>query len=120
MAKFDYAEAAQDAKELIDEFGGAGSFSRVSGGGIDPVTGDSTPETTTTVTGTVTPVLSYRANEVNGESVLQGDGYVFFDGAAVLVDDYITINAEVWRAVNISKIESVDGVTVYQRVQLRR
>ena len=120
MAKFDYNQAAADAKELIEEFGGPGSFVRVTGGGIDPATGDSSASTTETITGTVTPILNYRADEVNGESVKRGDGYVYFDGASVSINDTTTMNGEVWRAVDVITLKSVDGVLVYQRVQLRR
>lgn len=118
--KFDYAKAQATAKRLIEKFGEAGAFSRVTSGGTDNVTGVTTPETTTTISGTVTPALKYKSNEINGESVQRGDGYVFFDGDEIAINDTITINGEAFRAVFIDKIESVAGVLVYQKVQLRR
>lgn len=120
MDKFDYVKAQATAKRLIGKFGEAGAFSRVIAGGTDNVTGVTTPETTNTINGTVTPVLKYKSNEINGESVQRGDGYVFFDGDEIAVNDTITINGELFRAVFIDKIESVAGVLVYQKVQLRR
>lgn len=119
MADFNYNSAAIKAGRLIAKFGGDGTFTRETGGGVDPVTGDTSQVTTDSIAGTVTPVLNYRNDEINGESVLRSDGYVFFDGAPVRIGDNISINGEVWRAVDIQKIQSVDGVLVYQKVQLR-
>lgn len=118
--KFDYVKRRARADRLIEKSGEAGAFNRVTAGGTDNVTGATTPETTTTINGTVTPVLKYKSNEINGESVQRGDGYVFFDGDEIAINDTITINGELFRAVFIDKIESVAGVLVYQKVQLRR
>lgn len=118
--KFDYAEVEQSAKELIEFFGGDGSFSRIDGGSIDPFTGEASLQTTETLNGTVTPVLSYKASEIDGTVIQQGDGYVFFYGEALGIGDTATLNGQDYRVINVSKIESVEGVLVYQKVQVRR
>lgn len=120
MAKFDYEQARRDADSLIDEFGDAGSFTRVTPGAIDQATGEQAPGTTTLVNGTITPILRYMNNEINGESVLRTDGYVYFSGGEIEVGDTAVLNGETFRAVDIVKLTSVSGTLVYQKVQLRR
>ena len=120
MAKFDYVEAQSNAAALIDEFGDAGSFTRETLGVENPATGEMSPSATESFGGTVTPLLRFGNAEVNGESVQRGDGYVYFDGDEVLINDYIELNGETWRAVDVTKLTSVGGVRVYQKIQLRR
>ena len=120
MAKFDYGKAQETAERLIDKYGAPGSFTRTTQGDIDPATGEQGAGTTTMINGTVTPVLSYKASEINGESVQRGDGYVYFDGGEIAINDKATINGDLYRCVDVSSIKSVEGVLVYQKIQLRR
>lgn len=120
MAKFDYTKAQATVKKLVEKFGESGSFTRTVQGAIDPATGEQGASTETTISGTVTPVLRFSNDEVNGESVQRGDGYVYFDGDELAINDKVTINGEKWRCVDVSKIKSVSGVLVYQKVQLRK
>lgn len=120
MSKFDYSKAQATAQRLIDKFGDGGSFTRTSQGNIDPVTGNSTGGSTLTISGTITPILSYKNSEVDGASIMQGDGYAYFDGQGLRVGDYTTVNNETWRVVSVSGITSISGVNVYQKVQVRR
>lgn len=120
VAKFDYGKAQETAERLIDKYGAPGSFTRTTQGDIDPATGEQGAGTTTMINGTVTPVLSYKASEINGESVQRGDGYVYFDGGEIAINDKATINGDLYRCVDVSSIKSVEGVLVYQKIQLRR
>lgn len=120
MAKFDYEKARRDADALIDDFGDAGSFTRVTQGAIDQATGEQSPGTTTLINGTITPILRYMNNEVDGESVLRTDGYVYFSGGEIEIGDTTVLNGETFRAVDAVKLKSVSGTLVYQKVQLRR
>ena len=121
MAKFDYVDAKNTAKTLIDEFGASGSFtSPEANGGIDPATGDISAATPVVKTGVVTPVLNYKASEIDGTSVLNGDGYAFFYGTAPSIGDVHVQNGETWRVVSVSGLMSVEGVEVYIQVQLRK
>ena len=74
----------------------------------------------TTLSGTVTPVLSYRASEIDGTAIQQGDGYVFFYGSRLGVGDVTSLNGQDYRVINIEKIESISNTLVYQKVQVRR
>ena len=120
VAKFDYVKAQATAKKLVEKFGESGTFIRTVQGAIDPATGEQGDNTTISINGTVTPVLRFSNDEINGESVQRDDGFVFFDGGELAINDNITINGETWRCVDVSKIKSVSGVLVYQKVQLRR
>lgn len=120
VAKFDYVKAQATAKKLVEKFGESGSFTRTIQGAIDPATGEQGASTEIKINGAVTPVLRFSNDEVNGESVQRDDGFVFFDGDELAINDKTTINGETWRCVDVSKIKSVSGVLVYQKVQLRR
>lgn len=120
MAKFDYSKAQATAKKLVEKFGESGSFIRAVQGDIDPATGEQGDSAATTISGTVTPVLSFSNTDVDGESVQRDDGYVYFDGDELAINDKVTINGDKWRCVDVSKIKSVSGVLVYQKVQLRK
>lgn len=71
------------------------------------------------IMGIVILIFKYNLNEINGEFVQCGDGYVYFDGGEIIINDMIMINGEIFCVVFIDKIESVNGVLVYQKVQLR-
>ena len=120
VAKFDYIKAQTTAKKLVEKFGESVTFIRTVQGAIDPATGEQGANTTVSIGGTVTPVLRFSNDEINGESVQRDDGFVFFDGGELAINDKIAINGETWRCVDVSKIKSVSGVLVYQKVQLRR
>ena len=120
---FDYNQAAEDAKEIIAEFGAAGSFvlKGSAGSGVDEF-GDPLPTVDdVTYSGTVTPLLQYKADEIDGESVKQGDAYVFFDSATPpAIGSIATLNGNTWRVVAIESLSSVGGVRVFTKLQLRR
>lgn len=118
---FDYAKAALKAELLIVKFGGAGTFviNGNNGGGYDNDGNPILPELDSYISGSVTPLLQYKRTEIDETNVLTGDAYVFFDGALVPDDATITINGNELRAVKTTTLTSVDGVLVYQKVQLR-
>lgn len=122
MAAFDYVKARSIAKGLIEKFGQAGEFI-IKGikGGTDKW-GDPIPDTPNVVIpGTVTPLLSYKKMEVDGEQILSTDSYVFFYSDEIPpIDSKVTINGNEYRAVNIVRLDSVAGVNVYVKIQLRR
>lgn len=119
---FDYAQAALDAAEIIEEFGAAGSiYSPAIPAGQDPDTGDATAGTAqVTITGTITPKLQYKKMEIDGVNILARDSFVFFDTAGTPAVGMLTdLNGETLRIVQIDKLQSVDGVNVYHKLQLR-
>ena len=123
MSSFDYTAKRAMAKRLIEKFGAAGSFILPGNdGGTDPNTGDTIPaQPDTTILGTVTPILRYKGNEIDGKTIQTGDGYVFFHSDVAPTIGYLhTQNGDTWRAVNIMEMTSVGGVNVYRKIQLRR
>lgn len=122
MAAFDYVRARSIAKGLIEKFGQAGEFIiEGSEGGTDKW-GDPIPDKPNAVIpGTVTPLLSYKKMEVDGEQILATDSYVFFYCDEVPpIDSKATINSNEYRTINIERLDSVDGVNAYVKIQLRR
>jgi hypothetical protein len=118
MAKFDYTKAQTTAKRLIDKFGDAGTATKKGQeGGFDQF-GDSTTATDDVViSGTITPLLSFKASEVDDVFVLSTDSYVFFDSEQLPEIGMITQGL---RVVNVVKLTSVEGVRVYCKLQLRK
>ena len=118
MAKFDYAKAQATAKRLIDKFGDAGSVTKQGQqGGFDEF-GNSTPDTADVViSGIITPLLSYKASEVDSEFILSTDAYVFVDSEQL---PEIGMTTQGLRVVNVVKLTSVGGVRVYCKLQLRK
>lgn len=120
MAKFDYFKAQSTAKKLVDKFGGPTIATKVTQVEIDPATGEVISGIERTFDGCVTPPLQATTREIDGESVLRGDAFCYFDGDEAEIGCLFEINGATYRAVNIEKLKSVSGVLVYQKVQLRK
>lgn len=123
MAKFNYVKMRALAQKLIDKFGGDAQFIKDGqSGGFDPDTGSQTPDTPPIVIdGISTPLLSYKSSEIDGTVIKIGDGYIFFHSdIEPEIDMKITLNGDVFRAINLTKLTSVQGVKVICKVQLRR
>ena len=123
MTKFDYDKARQVAKGLIDKFGQANSFTKEGGGagGFDRSGNPIPPEPDTIVSGTVTPLLSYKQQEIDGEQIKSTDSYVFFHSdVEPPIGSKSTVNGNEYRVVNVKKLDSVDDINVYRKLQLRR
>lgn len=123
MTKFDYGKARRVAKGLIDKFGQAGSFTKEGGGagGYDDFGNVILPEPDTVISGIVTPLLSYKQQEIDGEQIKSTDSYVFFHSEAEPpIGAKAVMNGSEYRVVNVKKLDSVDDVNVYRKLQLRR
>lgn len=123
MAKFNYDKARQVAESLIDKFGQPGSFTKEGGGagGYDDFGNVIPPEPDTVFEGTVTPLLSYKQQEIDGEQIKSTDSYVFFHSEVEpSIGAKSTINGNEYRVVNVKKLDSVDDINVYRKLQLRR
>lgn len=118
---FDYAQAAIDASGIIAEFGAAGTVYAPAISGTDPDTG--LPMTTipqVTLSGIITPKLSYKKSQIDGSNILAGDSFVFFDTTGEpLVGMLTQINGELLRVIAVDSLRSVSGVKVYHKLQLR-
>lgn len=120
---FDYSEARATAEALIGEFGESATLVKPgTDAGYDPNTGDPIPSIPGSyVNGLVTPLLSYKSTEVDGELIQTGDSYCFFHSTeAPVIGMILTVNGHDWRVVSIVDLTSVDGVNVFRKLQLRR
>ncbi len=122
MATFDYSKALLVAKGLIVKFGSSGSFI-LSGntGGYDDSGNVIAATDDNVIEGTITPLLQYKTSEIDGQNILMGDSYVFFDSdTPPEIGYHTTINGDILRAVDVTSLTSVDGVRVYTKIQLRK
>ena len=120
---YDYAAARKLALKVITKFGAPGSVVKkgVSGGGFDN-NGDPIPDSPdVTILGTVTPLVRFKTSEIDGETILKGDSWVFFHSEVEPeVDMQTTINFETFRIVAIGDLSSVGDVNIFRRLQLRK
>lgn len=118
---FDYAQAALDAREIIAEFGAAGTVYAPAVSGDDPDTGlPMTAVAQVTLSGIITPKLQYKKNQIDGSNVLASDSFVFFDTDGEPIVGMVTqINGELLRVVKVDSLRSVGGVKIYHKLQLR-
>jgi len=119
---FDYSAARETAKKLIENFGGAGSFVKSgNNGGYDDYGNPTPPEPDTTINGLVSPILSFKRMEIDGESILATDGYVFFHSEqAPEIGFTHTQNGKTYRFVSmLMEINSIDGINVFRKIQVR-
>ena len=120
---FDYAKARLVAKSLIEKFGQAGTFTvkGSGGGGYDENGNPIAPQPDVVINGTVTPLLKYKQHEVDGERILSTDSYVYFHSDdEPPIDSVTTINGSKYIVKNIMKLDSVNNISVYRKIQLRR
>ena len=120
---FNYSEARATAEALIGEFGESATLVKPgTDAGYDPNTGDPIPSAPGSyVDGLITPLLSYKSTEVDGELIQTGDSYCFFHSdEAPEIGMALTINGHDWRVVSIVDLTSVDSVNVFRKLQLRR
>ena len=121
--KFDFSEAREDAKEIITEFGESSTLTNPGASGGYDAFGNPIADTPgATINGTVTPLLNYKIDEIDGETIQRQDSYVFFDtDGTPEIGMNITINGQKYAIVDIPlRIQSVGGVTVLNKLQLRR
>ena len=122
MAAFDYVNAHAVAVKLITKFGQPNNIViKGNSSGWDD-SGNQIPiEPDTIISGIVTPLLKYKQAEIDGESVLMTDSYVFFESdTPPEIDMMITINSQQFRIKDLTTLDSVDGINVYRKLQLHR
>lgn len=120
---YDYAAARKLALKVITKFGAPGSVVKkgVSGGGFDN-NGDPIPDSPDVVIlGTTSILVDFKTNEIDGQTILQGDSYILFHSEVEPeVDMQTTIDFETFRIVGVKKLTSVDGINISRRLQLRK
>ncbi len=119
---FDYAELAQDAAALLEEFGSTGTLtSRTTSGAYDPATGT---HASTSQSQTITAVVvGYPVKLIDGVMVLQGDelAYVAAPGLSFLPAPPQTMS---WQGRDYTVISAKDlapaGLSVLWELHVRR
>jgi hypothetical protein len=119
--EFDYVQARATAEKIISKFGVAGSVIKKGVAGGSDEWGDPIADIPDTViSGIITPVLSFKSSEIDGENIKQGDGYVFFHSETEPeIDMQTTVNSKTWRIIGIPKLDSASGINVYRKLHLR-
>lgn len=122
MATFDYEQAREDAEALIAEFGDAGQLIlKGSAGGFDAFGNVTTDTADLIISGTVTPLIGYKTREINDTSIKRGDSYVFFHSTGEpAINMTIEIGGDTFRVIDIYKLDSVGGINVFTKLQLRK
>ena len=116
MAAFDYAKTRATATRLIERFGQAVTFHRVSA-----ETGDAwNPTQQTTSYPARAAVLGYEDSEIDGTMVQAGDRklYVSVFGIEPTTSDKVVIGTESLRVVNVKPLNPA-GTVVFFEVQCR-
>lgn len=109
MATFDYADMQATAHELIEEFGQAGTVTRLSE--PDPVEGGEpvpTPYAATLV------AMAYSAREIDGTEILSGDMQIYISSVGLAIvpkpGDLVAASGKTFRVINADP-NNYDGVT---------
>ena len=119
---YNFPAARAQAKRIITKFGKPGEviLKGVSGGFDD--NGDVTPDTPDTIIkGTITPLIQFKTKEIDGESILKGDSWVYFDSdTEPQINMQITLNGKTLRIIQTFPLSSVDDVNIFRKLQLRK
>ena len=96
-----YDEMAALADELLVEFGAPATLTRVTPGAYDPATGTTTPDVTTTWTGTGAK-FDYEQRAIDGTNIRTGDQRVYLSNVGIVnpqTGDTLTIGGVVLNVV---------------------
>lgn len=128
VGKIDYSRLQGVADRLIGNSdtstAQASVYTPAQGGGGYDNNGNPLPASPRVdIFGSVTPVFSFKQDEIDGDIIKATDGYVFFtpdDKSEVIeIGMLFDANGKTYRVQDIRGITSGDGIKVYQRLQLR-
>lgn len=119
---FSYSSARNTVKRIINRYGGAGSVvQKGSTGGYDSEGNAKADTSDTVIDGIITPVITFKTSDIDGETIKRGDGFVYFQSESeVSVDMQTTINSETFRVKAVDILSSIGDVKIYQRLHLRK
>lgn len=98
---FDYTEIAADADELLAEFGAPATLKRVTAGGYDPATGDTTSASSAEWI-SVGVKLDYEQKQVDGTLIRRGDQRILLSVVGMVnpqTGDTLTIGIDVFNVI---------------------
>lgn len=126
MAEFDYNEARETAKEIIEFFGDPVDLIKLGqAGGYDEYDNPVADEPDTTISGTCSPLLDYDAsmmgayNEADTQ-IQVGDKYCYYHAdSSPELGMQITVNSVLYVVKSIVWLSSLSDVRIYTKLQLR-
>ena len=107
------------ARNVLTRLGESVTFTYSTGESIDPITGEVTPGTETTVAGFGYPG-AYNSNEIDGTLIQQGDIRLTLEKVSAVpqVQWRCTVNSEEYRVENVRRVRQ-SGADVIYICQLR-
>ena len=124
---FNYTKSRATAEKIITKFGQSSRFYSL-GETTTDMLGNTITIAGEEIQGVISPKMRYSAQEIqasssvkNSESgLIAGDSYVFFHSDIEPSIGMLTdLNNETLRVVSIEKVDSVDNINVYRKLQLR-
>ena len=124
MAKTDYNEFRALAEELITEAGQPIPLVTKGNPTLNAIGQIIAPGVDSQIEGIITPLFDYGMAEfeVNNTLVQVGDKYAFYhSNSEVEIGMMVTVNSVEWRVQSVQiAFDSVDGISVLRKIQLRR
>lgn len=118
---YDWDNARLIAVRQIEKYGAPGSVvKKGTKGGYDG-SGNVTPDVPGVfITGTITSLAKYKNHEIDGTNIQSGDSWVYFDSETPPeIGMQTTVNGVTFRIISVPTLISPDGITVWQKLQLR-
>lgn len=108
-------------QKLLEKYGQSITFTRVTEGDFNPMTGDTEPSVTTTFSAYGSPI-PFTQSEIDGTLIQQQDRQIWLeinDNSSVpVIGDAATISGTAYRVLNVNSYV-VQGLTVLYRLQVR-
>lgn len=126
MATFDYSAVKATVERLLTKFGSdAVVYSEDETGGEDALGQPLPDKPGQSISGKLTPLLPYssasQATAYEKENVIAGDMYAYFHSDELAsVNMLVDANGQTWRVQSINKLASLEGITLYQKLMLRK
>lgn len=119
---YDWDNAREISIRQIEIYGKAGTIvKKGSTGGFDNEGNITSDIPDVIINGTITSMVDYNPQEIDGSSIQAGDTWVYFDSVTEPeIGMLTTINNLTFRILGTPKLISPDGVVVWQRLQLRK
>lgn len=119
---FDYDSASKRASKIIKKWGSSGSLVKEGQKGGYDSEGNETPDVPDVIiVGTITPIINYKSHEVDGDLIINGDGWCLFDSEEEpQIGMITTVGSKTWRLEEIRPLESPTGIVIRNLLHLRK
>ena len=114
---YNYTPLTQSAGRIIAKFGTQYTFTRVTKGTYNPVTGK-TSDSSSTYTGYAC-LFNYSDVDLADGTVLQGDRRMLVEGGTYEVGDSVVVGSDTYRVISVSEIAPA-GTVVAANLQIRK